>query len=51
MMAYPWLYDFYPNGLPGTGISGGNNLALLIDGETTGYNRIKDTFLDTKFSF
>lgn len=51
MMAYPWLYDFYPNGLPGPGISGGNNLALLIDGETTGYNRIKDTFLDTKFSF
>lgn len=51
MMAYPWLYDFYPNGLPGPGISGGNNLALLIDGETTGYNRIKDTFLDTKLSF
>ncbi len=51
MMAYPWLYDFYPNGLPGPGISGGNNLALLIDGETTGYNRIRDTFIDTKFSF
>lgn len=51
MMAYPWLYDFYPNGLPGPGISGGNNLALLIDGETTGYDRIYDTFLDTKFTF
>ncbi|MDE6077918.1 MAG: SusC/RagA family TonB-linked outer membrane protein, partial [Muribaculaceae bacterium] len=51
MMAYPWLYDFYPNGLPGPGISGGNNLALLIDGETTGYNRIRDTYVDTKFSF
>lgn len=51
MMAYPWLYDFYPNGLPGPGISGGNNLALLIDGETTGYNRINDTFVDTKISF
>lgn len=50
-MAYPWLYDFYPNGLPGPGISGGNNLALLIDGKTTGYDKINDTFLDTKVQF
>lgn len=51
MMAYPWLYDFYPNGLPGPGLSGGNNLALLVDGKTTGYDRINDTFLDTKIQF
>lgn len=25
-MAYPWLYDYYPNGLPGPGLANGNNL-------------------------
>lgn len=50
-MAYPWLYDYYPNGLPGPGLANGNNLAILVKGDETGYNKINDTFLDTKFSF
>lgn len=51
MMCYPWLYDFYPNGLPGPGIANGGNLALITRGEVVGYNRINDTFLDTRFTF
>lgn len=50
-MAYPWLYDYYPNGLPGPGLANGNNLAILVKGDETGYNKINDTFIDTKFSF
>lgn len=50
-MAYPWLYDYYPNGLPGPGLSNGNNLAILVKGDETGYNKINDTFIDSKFSF
>lgn len=50
-MAYPWLYDYYPNGLPGPGLANGNNLAILVEGKETGYNRINDMFLDSKFSF
>lgn len=48
--AYPFLYDYYPNGLPGPGISWGNNLSLLARGET-GYKRIKDNFVNSKVSF
>lgn len=50
-MAYPWLYDYYPNGLPGPGLSNGNNLAILVKGDETGYNKINDTFIDSKLSF
>lgn len=50
-MAYPWLYDYYPNGLPGPGLANGNNLSILVKGDETGYNKINDTFIDTKFSF
>ena len=50
-MAYPWLYDYYPNGLPGPGLANGNNLAILVAGKETGYNRVNDTFVDSKFSF
>lgn len=49
-MAYPYLYDFYPNGLPGPGIAKGNNLALLATG-VTGYNKTKDNFFNTKVAF
>ncbi|SMG12305.1 SusC/RagA family TonB-linked outer membrane protein [Sphingobacterium psychroaquaticum] len=48
--AYPFLHDYYPNGLPGPGISWGNNLALLAAG-ATGYQKIKDNFLNTKVGF
>ncbi|WP_400261941.1 SusC/RagA family TonB-linked outer membrane protein [Sphingobacterium sp. SG20118] len=48
--AYPFLHDYYPNGLPGQGISWGNNLAILASGKT-GYQRIKDNFLNTKVGF
>ena len=50
-MQYPWLYDYYPNGLPGSGLAFGNNLAIIAAGKETGYNRISDMFLDSKFSF
>lgn len=50
-MAYPYLYDYYPNGLPGPGIAWGNNLAILACGEEVGYNKTDDFFLDTKFGF
>jgi len=49
-MAYPYLHDYYPNGLPGPGISGGNNLALLASGKT-GYKKVNDNYVDTKVSF
>lgn len=49
--AYPFLYDYYPNGLPGPGIQDGNNLAILAKGSDVGYNKIKDLFLDTKVGF
>ncbi|MDR1201105.1 MAG: TonB-dependent receptor [Tannerellaceae bacterium] len=49
-MAYPYLPDYYPNGLPGPGISWGNNLALLAAGKT-GYEKIKDNYLNTKVNF
>ncbi|MDD4592588.1 MAG: TonB-dependent receptor, partial [Parabacteroides sp.] len=48
--AYPFLPDFYPNGLPGPGISWGNNLALLAAGKT-GYKKVKDNFMNTKVAF
>ena len=51
LKAYPFLYDYYPNGLPGPGLSGGNNLAILTSGKETGYNRIQDFYVDSKFSF
>lgn len=50
LTAYPYLHDFYPNGLPGPGISWGNNLAILTRG-LSGYNRTKDNFMNTKVSF
>lgn len=48
--AYPYLYDYYPNGLPGPGIEGGNNLALLNTG-ASGFVKIKDNFYNTKVGF
>jgi len=48
--AYPFLHDYYPNGLPGPGISWGNNLAILASGRT-GYQKITDRFLNTKIGF
>lgn len=50
-MAYPYLYDYYPNGLPGPGLSNGNNLAVLASGKDTGYDRIEDFFVDSKVNF
>jgi len=50
-MAYPYLHDYYPNGLPAPGISWGNNLAILTSGKGVGYKEVKDFFLNTKFDF
>ena len=47
---YPYLPDFYPNGLPGPGLSWGNNLVLWSRG-LTGYNRIKDNYMNYKVAF
>lgn len=49
--AYPFLYDYYPNGLPGPGLANGNNLAVLANGSDIGYDKVKDLFLDTKIGF
>lgn len=47
---YPYLYDYYPNGLTGPGINAyGNNLAVLAQGREVGYGKIEDMFIDTKF--
>ncbi|MGE8381785.1 MAG: hypothetical protein ACN6PN_25700, partial [Sphingobacterium sp.] len=48
--AYPFLPDYYPNGLPGPGLSWGNNLTILAAGKT-GYQHIKDNFINTKAGF
>lgn len=48
--AYPFLPDFYENGLPGPGLAWGNNLAILNSGKA-GYNRVKDNFYNTKVAF
>ena len=47
---YPYIPDFYPNGLPGPGLSWGNNLVLWSRG-LTGYNRIAESFINYKVSF
>jgi TonB-linked SusC/RagA family outer membrane protein len=47
---YPYLHDFYPNGLPGPGLAWGNNLVILSRG-LSGYLRIKDNFANYKVSF
>ncbi|MGN0195524.1 MAG: SusC/RagA family TonB-linked outer membrane protein [Candidatus Cryptobacteroides sp.] len=47
--AYPYLPDYYDNGLPGPGIAWGNNLAILVKGGT-GYYKVKDFYLNSKFS-
>ncbi|MDR0698814.1 MAG: TonB-dependent receptor [Tannerella sp.] len=49
LCAYPFIHDYYPNGLPGPGISWGNNLCILTQGKT-GYDRIKDNFMNTKIA-
>ena len=49
--AYPYLYDYYPNGLPGPGINQGNNPALLVSGKDTGYDKVDDYFVNSKFTF
>lgn len=49
--AYPFLYDYYPNGLPGPGINRGNNPALLVSGKDIGYDKIDDYFVNSKFTF
>lgn len=48
--AYPFLPDYYPNGLPGPGLSWGNNLCILGSG-ATGYDKVKDNFMNTKVGF
>jgi len=49
--AYPYLNDYYPsNNLPASGISWGNNVAILASGGT-GYYKVKDYFVNSKVGF
>lgn len=48
--AYPFLPDYYENGLPGPGISWGNNIALMAQGET-GYYKVRDFYVNSKIGF
>ncbi|WP_160715447.1 TonB-dependent receptor [Chitinophaga solisilvae] len=50
LSAYPTLPDYYPNGLPGPGLAGGRNPVLMATGKT-GYNKVKDYFLQSNLSF
>jgi TonB-linked outer membrane protein, SusC/RagA family len=47
---YPYLPDYYANGLPGPGIANGKNPALMNTG-VTGYDKITDNFYNTKVGF
>lgn len=48
--AYPYLPDYYENGLPGPGIAWGNNIAILAGGGT-GYNDQNNFYVNSKISF
>lgn len=48
--AYPYLHDYYPNGLPGPGISWGNNIAILAKGGT-GYYKERKNYINSKIGF
>lgn len=48
--AYPYLPDYYDNGLPGPGISWGNNIAILAQGGT-GYYKVRDFYVNSKVAF
>ncbi len=50
LSAYPTLPDYYPNGLPGPGLASGRNPVLMASGKT-GYNKVKDYFLQSNLSF
>lgn len=45
--AYPYLHDYYDNGLPGPGISWGNNIAIMAQGQT-GYYKVRDNYINSK---
>ena len=48
--AYPYLHDYYDNGLPASGIAWGNNVAILAAGGT-GYYKVNDNFINSKVGF
>lgn len=48
--AYPYLHDYYDNGLPAAGIAWGNNVAILAAGGT-GYYKVNDNFINSKVGF
>ena len=50
LIAFPTLSDYYPNGLPGAGVEGGLNPVLMANG-ATGYNKQKDSYLQSNISF
>ncbi len=48
--SYPFLHDYYDNGLPGFGISSGRNPALMVT-DAPGYNNVRDNYFQNKFAF
>lgn len=50
LISFPTLSAFYPNGLPGAGVEGGLNPVLMANG-ATGYNKQKDSYLQSNISF
>ncbi len=47
---YPYLVDFYPNGLPGDGVERGDNPTVMAS-DKAGYRRRKTDMYQTRLSF
>lgn len=47
---YPYLVDFYPNGLPGDGVERGDNPAVMAS-DKAGYRKSKANLYQTRLSF
>lgn len=50
MHAYPFLHDYYDNGLPGAGITAGRN-PVLLGTSVPGYQKVRDNFVNTRMAF
>lgn len=47
MHAYPFLFDYYENGLTGAGVEAGRN-PVLLGTSIPGYHKVTDNFLNSK---
>lgn len=46
---YPFLHDYYDNGLPGYGLGNGRNPVLMVT-DIPGYNKVRDNFVQNKIA-